>query len=181
MLRAVRCSAVAPLFFPLALVTLLFGGSPGVGQAQTNWDRYTPGTIAAIMQQHDSSIRADYDPKYPTFVISGDDFPTLARVAYRGDSRPLNPKNRDVMRRWSLSFLRDTSVVLDFHREYLFKEGRRLLWLPVQDSVAGYFARELHRGQPVTLYIIWAGAYYAGEGITWTFLVNEFRADSSSR
>jgi hypothetical protein len=79
MLRAVRCPAVAPLFLPLALLTLLLGGSPGVSQAQTNWDRYTPGTIAAIMQQHDSSIPADYDPKYPSFVISGDDFPTLAR------------------------------------------------------------------------------------------------------
>lgn len=178
MLRATRFSAITAL---VVLIALLLGGSPGIGHAQTNWSRYTPGTIGAIMQQHDSSIRADHVAKYPGVVISGDDFPTLARVTYRGDSRPLNSKRLEVLRMWGLTFQRDTSVVLDFHREYLFQEGKRLLWLPVQDSVAGCFARELHRGQPVTLYVIWAGAYYAGEGITWTFLVNEFKAESSLR
>jgi hypothetical protein len=173
MLRTVRFSAVAPLF---ALLALLLGWSSSIAHAQTNWDRYTPGTISSIMQQHDSSIRADYVAKYPRLVISGDAFPTRARVTYRGDSRPLDPKRLEILRRWGLTFLRDTSIVLDFHREYLFQEGKRLLWLPVQDSVAGYFPRELQAGQPLNLYVIWAGAYYAGGAIIWTFLVNEFEA-----
>jgi hypothetical protein len=143
---------------------------------QSNWARYTPGTIAAIIQQHDSIIRADHVEKHTSLVLSGDHFPTLARVVYRGDSRPLDSKRLEILRRWGLAFLRDTSIVQDFHREYLFQEGDHLLWLPVQDSVASYFARELHVGQPVSLYVIWAGAYYAGEDITWTFLVNEFKA-----
>ena len=70
---------------------------------------------------------------------------------------------------------------MDFHREYLFKEGERLMWLPVQDSVASYFPRELHKGQPVSLYVIWAGAHYAGKEITWAFLVNEFKAETAAR
>jgi hypothetical protein len=178
MLRATRRSSIVPL--PV-LLALLFGGFARTGQAQNNWSRYRPGTIAAVIQQHDSSIRAEHVANHPGIVVSGDDFPTLARVTYRGDSRPLNSERREVLRHWGLSFLRDTSVVMDFHREYLFQEGKRLLWLPVQDSVASYFARELHPGQPVTLYVIWAGAYYAGKEITWTFLVNEFKAESSGQ
>lgn len=178
MLRATRPSIV-PLS---ALLALLLGGFARTGQAQSDWSRYTPGTIAAVIQQHDSAIRADHaGKKGPALVISGHDFPTLARVTYRGDSRPLDSNRREVLREWSLAFLRDTSVVTDFHREYLFNEGKRALWLPVQDTVASYFARELQPGRPVTLYVIWAGAHYAGKDITWAFLVNEFKADPAAK
>ena len=179
MFQAIRRSSIVPLS---ALLALLFGGFPRTGEAQNNWGRYTSGTIAAVIQQHDSTIRADHaGEKGPALVVSGDDFPTRARVTYRGDSRPLDSKRREVLREWGLAFMRDTSVVTDFHREYLFEEGGRAMWLPVQDSVAGYFARELHPGQSVTLYVIWAGAHYAGKDITWTFLVNEFKAESSGQ
>jgi hypothetical protein len=173
MLRASRCCAVAPL---RVLVPLLLGGAATIAQAQSTWDRYTPGTIAAIMQQHDSTIRADHDPKLPSLVVSGKSFPTLARVTYCGNSRPLNSKRVEVLRHWGLAFHRDSSIVLDFDREYLFQEGKGLLWLPVQDTVASFFARELKPGQLVSLYVVWVGAHYAGEDITWTFLVNEFKA-----
>src|SRR5258705_7174264 len=179
MVGATHGSSIAALF---ALVAGLLGGLAATGSAQKNWSRYTPGTLGAVIEQHDSSIRADHaGKKGPALVVSGDDFPTLARVTYRGDSRPLDPKRREVLREWSLAFLRDTSAVTDFHREYLFQEGKRAMWLPVQDTVASYFARELRPGQPVTLYVIWAGAHYAGKDITWTFLVNEFKAESAGK
>lgn len=179
MVRSARYSLIARLTLPAAL---LLGGPLGVAQAQTNWGRYKPGTIGAVMQAHDSTIRADHaGKKGPALVVSGDDFATLARVTYRGDSRPLDSKRVDILRQWGLTFMRDTSVVQDFHREYLFQEDKRLLWLPVQDRVASYFARELHPGQIVSLYVMWAGAYYAGEDITWTFMVNEFRAGSTPK
>jgi hypothetical protein len=171
MVRASRFSAIARACF---LAGLLLGGPIQIIHAQTDWGRYTPGTIAASLQQHESSIRGDHVANHPSLVISGDDFPTLAHVIYRGDSRPLDPKRLEVLREWGLTFLRDTSVVQDFDREYLFQEGKQLFWLPVQDSVASYFARELHSGQQVTLYVVWFGAYYAGRDITWAFIVNEF-------
>jgi hypothetical protein len=179
MVRATRSSSISLLF---ALFALLLGGLARTGQAQNNWSRYTPGTMDAVIQQHDSSIRADHaGKKGPALVVSGDDFPTVARVTYRGESRPLDSNRREVLREWSLAFLRDTSAVTDFHREYLFQEGKRAMWLPVQDTVASYLGRELRPGQPVTLYVIWAGAHYAGKDITWTFLVNEFKAESAGK
>jgi hypothetical protein len=155
---------------------LVLGAPIDVARAQTDWGRYKPGTIAAVMQLHDSTIRADHLANHPGVIVSGDDFPTLTRVLYRGHSRPLNARRVEVMREWGLTFLRDSSIVNDFHREYLFQEGKKLLWLPVQDTVASYFPRELHPGQAVTLYVVWFGAYFAGGDIIWAFIVNDFKS-----
>jgi hypothetical protein len=173
MVRATRFSTIASVF----LGALVLGAPIVTARAQVDWHRYKPGTIAAVMEQHDSSIRADHIANHPSMIVSGDHFPTQTRVVYRGDSRPLNPKRVEVVRHWGLTFLRDSSIVNDFHREYLFQEGKELLWLPVQDTVASYFARELHPGQTVTLCVVWFGAYYAGADIIWAFIVNDFKSD----
>lgn len=173
MVRGARFSTIASAF----LGALVVGGPVAIAHAQVNWGRYKPGTIAAVMRLHDSTIRADHVANHPSFIVSGDVFPTQTRVAYRGDSRPLDPRRVDVVRRWGLTILRDSTIVNDFHREYLFQEGDKLLWLPVQDTVASYFGRELHPGQTVTLCVVWFGAYYAGGDIIWAFIVNDFKSD----
>jgi hypothetical protein len=177
MVRAPRLATIASAL----LGALVFGAPFATAHAQINWARYKPSTIAAVMQLHDSTIRADHVPNHPGLIVSGDDFPTLTRVVYRGDSRPLNPRRVDVVKQWGLTFRKDSTIVKDFHREYLFQEGKQLLWLPVQDTVASYFARELHPGQTVTLYVVWFGAYYAGEDIIWAFIVNEFTAEQEEK
>jgi len=159
------------------LLLLSFGGNAAGAQPLAGWEHYRPGTIGAVIEVQGSIIRADTE-YLPAFVMAGNRFPTLARVTYCGDSRPIEKIRRDLLRRWGLSFYRDTSVVLDFRREYLFREGNQLHWLPVQDTVASFFARELKPGHQVSLYVSWAGAYFNGKDITWTFMVNEFQAGS---
>jgi hypothetical protein len=179
MVRASRFATIASAL----LGTLVLGAPFAAAHAQINYARYTPGTIAAVMQLHDSTIRADHIRygSHPGRIISGDDFPTMTRVSYRGDSRPLSPMRVDIVKHWGLAFRKDSTIVENFHREYLFQEGKNLLWLPVQDTVASFFPRELHPGQAVTLYVVWFGAYYAGEDITWAFIVNEFTAEKEEK
>ena len=173
-IAAARACRVICLAGAVALVS-----PAAIAHAQTNWDRYKPGTIGAIMELHDSTIRAEWDKsRTPGEHFSGYDFATLATVIYKGDSRPLDPLRHQILRGWGLTRMRDTSIAQDFHREYLFQEGQRELWLPVQDVVAGYFGKELKPGQPVKLYVMFLGAYYEGKEITWTFIVNEFAAGS---
>ena len=150
-------------------------------QAQSTWDAYRPGTINQIIQRKDSSIRATPPNELPSWEMPGNQFPTRAIVRYRGDSRPIDPIRREIIRNWTFSFLHDSSIARLYSREYLFQEGEQELWLPVQDKVASFFPRELHQGQAVTLYVVWLGAYYAGRDITWAFAVNEFSADSTAR
>ena len=165
---------------PLLLCSaLLIAESPL--SAQSNWDRYRPGTITAIIQLHDSTIRATPSNMLPTWIMPGDQSPTRARLIYRGDSRLVDSIRLEIVRRWGKSFLRDTSIAAPYRREYLFQEGPQLFWLPVQEKVASFFPRELHAGQPVTLYVLWLGAHYAGGDITWALVVTEFDADTTTR
>lgn len=173
MVRAPRFATIASAF----LGAMVLGAPIATAHAQFNYARYKPGTIAAVMQMHDSTIRADHVANHPGLIVSGDGFPTMTRVVYRGDSRPLNPRRADLIKHWGLTFHKDSTIVNDFHREYLFQEGKNLFWLPVQDTVASFFPRELRPGQTVTLYVAWFGAYYAGEDIVWVFVVNEFNAE----
>jgi hypothetical protein len=165
-----------------ALITVLLTATAESGRAQSDWSRYKPGTIGAIIELHDSTIRAEWNAsRVPGEHFSGDDFATVATVVYKGDSKPLDPLRHQILSRWGLTMRRDSSIAKDFHREYLFQEGERELWLPVQDVVASYFAKELKPGQPVRLYVMFLGAYYAGQEIIWTFIVNEFSSGSIKR
>lgn len=163
------------------LGALLIGWPLQIAQAQNNWDRYKPGSLAAVIRQNDSTIRSALLDQKPSHHFSGDQFPTLASVIYTGDSRPVDSHRLEVIHDWGLAFMRDSSIAGDFHREYLFQEGKQLLWLPVQDRVASYFARELRPGRPVRLYVMLLGGYYASGEITWAFIVNEFTTEPVSR
>jgi hypothetical protein len=167
--RLARCGE---LFTFVLLLLAPFQSALG----QSSWDRYKPGTLASIMAAHDSVIRASWRGGRPSEHFSGDNYPTLATVLYLGDSRPIDPNRLSVIRRWGKAFMRDSTIADDFHREYLFQEGALRLWLPVQDTVASFFPRELRAGQPVKLFVSWLGAHYEGREITWAFVVNEFEA-----
>jgi hypothetical protein len=164
------------LFFAL----LLLAPTSAV-RAQSSWDRYTPGTLASIMAAHDSTIRASWDGGKPSEHFSGDSYPTIATAIYLGQSRPIDRNRLSIIRTWGKSFMRDTAMANDFHREYLFQEGKLRIWLPVQDTVASFFPRELRAGQPVKLFVSWLGAFYEGREVTWAFIVNEFDSHATKK
>jgi hypothetical protein len=160
---------------------LLLVARTSAARAQSSWDRYKPGTLASIMAAHDSTIRAGWDGRKPSEHFSGDNYPTIATAIYLGQSRPIDQNRLTIIRIWGKSFMRDTSIANDFHREYLFQEGKLRIWLPVQDTVASFFPRELRVGQPVKLFVSWLGAYYEGREVTWAFIVNEFNSGAAKK
>jgi hypothetical protein len=169
------------------ILLFLLAMSAGKSFGQNSWDRYKPGTLTAVMNEGDSTIRAALretdsvtrgasGDKKPSQHFLGYDYPTVATVIYKGDSRRVNPIRRELIADWGRTYRRDSSIVADFSREYLFQEGDKLLWLPVQDRVAAFFPKELRPGQSVSLYAMLLGGYYSEGAITWAFIVNEFKA-----
>lgn len=141
--------------------------------AQSKWDRYQPGTIEEVIAQHEGLVRSAYSG-VEMWSVTPNNFPRRARVQYLGDSRPTDPRRRALIELWVKTTGRSPAIAELFEREYLFREGERELWLPVQAQVAGFFPAELEPGGMVTLMVIWIGSHYVGEEITWAFLVNEF-------
>ncbi|HJP85072.1 MAG TPA: hypothetical protein VJ852_03735 [Gemmatimonadaceae bacterium] len=130
-------------------------------------------TIRIAIRESAPALHKDSADKRPSdHFLHGN--PTLATVIYKGRSRSINPIRVSLLRDWGLSFLRDSTLSADFHREYLFQEGDSLFWLPVQDRVAAYFPKELRAGQQVNLYVILIAGEYLDGKITWAFIVNEF-------
>src|ERR1041385_5234620 len=147
-----------------ALVVAVASGLCNRAAAQSTWDRYKPGSLSAVMtdadstirasiRSADSAIRADAEKK-PSEHFLGTQYPTLATVVYLGRSRPVDPNRLELISAWGRSYLRDSTLAKDFHREYLFQEGKDLLWLPVQDTVATFFPKELRQGQQVNLFVM---------------------------
>ena len=179
----VRYSRAAVRLLACSCTIVLLSLPLNAADGQARWDRYEAGTLTAIIRAqgpiilaNESLVPTKSSPKHPGYHYSGEDYPTRALVVYKGDSRPLDPNRREILRGWGLAFQRDSTVADNFTREYLFQEGDQALWLPVQDTVASYFQKELKPGQLVTLYAMFLGAYYAGRDITWAFIVNEFEA-----
>ena len=173
-----------------ALVIALASALTDVASAQSTWDRYKPGSLSAVMDDADSTIRRSIrevessthvSDKKPSEHFTGNQYPTLATVIYMARSRAIDPNRLDLISAWGRSFMRDSAMAKDFHREYLFQEGKTLLWLPVQDTVASFFPKELHQGQPVNLYVMLLGGYYDAGKITWAFIVNEFNTQPVAR
>lgn len=181
-----------------ALAIILCARNSG---AQSTWDRYQPGTLSAVIRDADSTIRsakrevdsamranrkvdsatqASMDSK-PSEHFLPTQYPTLAALIYTGKSQPIDPIRRGLISAWGRSFMRDSTMAEDFHREYLFREGKTLFWLPVQDTVASFFPKELHPGQQVNLYVMLLAGYYDAGKMTWGFIVNEFNASPVAR
>jgi hypothetical protein len=132
--------------------------------------------IRAAHRETDSALRRLSKDRRPSEHFLGQQYPTLATVIYKGESRPVDPIRLGLIAAWGRSYMRDSSIAGDFTREYLFQEGDQLLWLPVQDRVASFFPKELRPGQAVKLYVLLLAGHYADDKITWAFIVNEFRA-----
>ena len=181
--RAIRRAAL--------LITLASGSSQGA-LAQSTWDRYQPGTLSDVVRDADSAVRTSIrevdatshgsvDNTKPSVHFLATQYPTLAALVYTGHSRPITQIRREMISDWGRSFMRDSAMAADFHREYLFREGNTAFWLAVQDTVATFFPKELHPGQQANLFVMLLAGYYDAGKITWAFIVTEFNSSPVAR
>ncbi len=145
----------------------------GVG---ATWDRYAPGSISAVVDDQKQHVCEGSGPEDRIWTIAGDDHARTAIMVYNGRSRPLQGPRRELLTRWLTAFDLPLSVGEVFESEYLFHEGERAYWLPVQGPVSAYFSDELEPNDPALLYVSMAGALCVENRVTWLFLVNGFQA-----
>ena len=148
--------------------------------AQTTWDRYTPGTLASVIQQEEGMVR-EAIVRHPDSVehryISAWDFPTRARLIYMGRSRPLSPERRELLRLWGRALQKPADFIARFKKEHLFREDSLELWLAVQSVLERHLAAEAEPDRLILAFVLFVGGHYAGADITWLFLMNRFDAE----
>ena len=158
------------------LVILLAGWSLS---AQSSWCAYHPGTLRAVIDEHQSSLAANLAPGHRNDIISADTRPTRATVMYIGEIRPLPSTDSSFLDGYFLRVVRDTAFRALFRREVRFVEGRDTLWLPMQDSLIADLQGEVRPGGAMTVFARWLGARQDGPRTRWFFTVNEFATPAS--
>ena len=162
------------------LILLVIAGAPSSVFAQGfPWNDFEPRTLQELVKTNERE-EGDNVKRFPDqnqFVFRGTTLPSVVRVTYTGDSRPLNSERKKFIETWARDYYRNPGYVNLYTAEFLFKEGAEEYWLPVQKDVAKYFAAELNKGELVDLYVISPGGLRAtNKGKTaWIFLVDQFQ------
>ena len=153
----------------LAAATALMAG-PALAQGfpAQSFDQMIASDLATIQQQH-RPVRAG-----DLFFNPGLDNNARSRATFTGQWRPLDGRKQAFIVAFASTSEGNSSYAGLYQREYLFRADGKDFWLPVQTQVAGYFAKELAAGAPVTLYLRNAGGYRLAKDWDWVFLVEEF-------
>src|SRR5262245_53117505 len=147
----------------------------GQAIAQATWDRYQPGAIRHIIaRERDEVMVSIRHGLVPLTRVSAEQFPTRALVQYQDSTRPTSPEHLTVLKAWVDGFRVPVDVATVFKSEALFTEGSLTLWIPIQAVLLKPLRKEVHRGDPVALYLAYVGAQASDSAsIEWVFMVNE--------
>jgi hypothetical protein len=133
-------------------------------------------SFAQMIALDEQIIREQHAPERPgdLFFNPGENGGARVRAAYTGQSRPLDLRHQAFITAFASTSVGNDKYANLYEREYRFSADGHDWWLPAQNQVAGYFAKELKPGQTVTLYIRNAGGFRLSDSWDWVFLVEEF-------
>lgn len=154
-------------------VALAFAFLSGRLVAQNSFDGFPSGTISTVIALHLGEVQAiSGTSTSPGIVTSSETFPRATTVTFLGRTRPLSAAHRRVLVQWfHAAFAGDTSNIAQFREDWLFREGRRTIWLPMQVPVAASARRSLKAKQPAVVFVRWFGVEYRGTQLDWVFPV----------
>lgn len=125
---------------------------------------------------NDPNVRLFSKDDKPILDLSYNQFPTIAKVTFTGESREIPEARNFMLSSWFITFGKPKETQDLFKREYKFIENGVEYWLPVQSPVAEYFAKEVKKGDEIFIYAAWLGAVYEdGKPISY-WMVNEFES-----
>jgi hypothetical protein len=160
---------LATLFFALTSSSTASQGFP--------WNDFERRTMVQLLKMNtdeDSGDLKRYSDK-AQMVMRGKILPSVVRMTYTGESRPLGEVRSKFIEMWAGAYSNVPDYARNFENEVLFKEGQQEYWLPVQKQVAKYFDKELKKDEPIDVYLVRPGGVRSGEKVDWIFLMEEFQ------
>jgi hypothetical protein len=144
---------------------------------EDHWEDYQPRTLQSIVDMHRQWIEdLDRNSKKKGMLLTGDNFPSCARLVYLEKSRSMPPNRQILLDAWRRSTKEDAPPPDLFLTEVLFREGTHERWIAVQKPLLAALLKEAKNGQTVTAYVIWVGAIRVDKQWDWLFAMNEFEA-----
>lgn len=157
---------------------LLALGLQARAQGEFPWQEYRARTFAEMVKGNAvdaANADARNDGKV-SVVFSADPAYSQVRVTYTGTTRKVTGARRTHVDEWAATFGLKPEVAALYDSEMLVLECSTEYWVPVQKQVMTHFEKELKKGDPVTLFTMFAGGRKIEGTWNWLFLVNEFQA-----
>jgi hypothetical protein len=163
----------------LAVAIVLLCGAPFHASAQSfAWNDFECRTLSQLIKINNDEDADDLKrfPDKGQMVMRGKILPSVVRVTYTSESRPISAEHQKFIELWADVYSEQKQVYAKrFESEFLFTEGPEQYWLPVQGPVAKYLNKELQKGDAVDLYLVRPGGMRIKEKVDWIFLVEEFQ------
>lgn len=149
---------------------LAFGFTREINGAEFNFDSYRPYSLAQAIADHPHQEQADW-------VVEAGIFKYRVRVTYTGQQREMTANVKQLLGHWVRALGHDPKILDLFKNEILIREGTSQYWLPIQETLLPFLAKEVKPGGAVELYIIMIGSAKT----EWVFAVNEFQSPKASQ
>jgi len=134
------------------------------------WNDFKERKIANVVAITKKAFRSD-----DTMFLSTNPLSSYTEVTYTGQSRPISNATKSFLYFWTgtLNYGQDYAAL--YQTEYLYKDGDKQYWLPTQQAVTKYFAKELKPNDKMVIFFISAGARPQGPDIDCVLLVEEYQ------
>ncbi|MEP6706261.1 MAG: hypothetical protein ABJC05_02010 [Pyrinomonadaceae bacterium] len=164
------------VWFGLLLFLVACKSSVGFAQGFP-WNDFERRTMQELIKTNDQEDSEDLKrfPDTNQFVFRGKILPSVVRLTYLAESRPMSTERKKFIELWAKFYYRNSGYANLYETEFLFKDDTADYWLPVQKQVAKYFDEELKKGELVDLYLVRPGGMRLKGKIDWIFLVEEFQ------
>lgn len=160
----------------LASVGAVIFAAPATAQTTSKWCEYRPRSLTAVTSANDSAGPGG------DLVVSGEQFPTRARLQFVDSIRPLDSLERHFLNGY-WTFLGRVYMDTLFSETALFRDdsSHRAYWVPVQITMLAALRTELQGGDTLTGFMLWAGKYKrVDHQYRDVFLLNEFTSPQSA-
>lgn len=152
---------------------------PTATPLENTWDRYTPNTLANLIELTGEHLVTDL---YPALYIEASpeyQYPSQVEVIYTGEFREIDPAKQFLIETWGGTISPEVgeSIKGAFRQEVLVIESDVEYWIPVQEVLVPYLEDELEPGDEALIFIQWVGANIlnAETPPDRVFILNDFR------
>ena len=165
--------------FLLSLTIILMFCSVAFPQKEKNLDKYKSRTLAEIPlinREATDRILTKTKLEEKTAFISYDLLYSRVRVEFTGQQRAVSQEHQDLIKTWSKLQKIGKKVTSLYENEFLFKEGAREYWIPVQKQVEEALLKDVKANDMITLFVVHVGGSKAAmaKDYEWLFLSTEF-------
>ncbi len=159
-----------------------FGKRPEAPVPQDWKSIYTPGSLKEIVTQRipelikTPNVALTKDNGKPHASFSYKSYPTSTKVVFTGETRKTPETTISLISLWLTTIGKSKELAKRFEFEFKVVENGAEYWLPIQHPIPERLAKEVKKGEQITIYLAWMGINFVDGRPELLAIVNELES-----